>query len=295
MEQTMNSLQPVKLSLLLVMCCVMCCAPLLAILPSNQSGKRQPIIAVLSFPEAAQCVGTKTRSIEATVTLTNTSATDISLRRGMGQNISIIGLFGTRTLRPLLSSWMSSSDAPLAVPTEVTIHPGATFSYSLRINLDAELLKEPGFYRIEVDYSAFQKTQTAAGENVVTDISADTRGAILEVRECDESAGKRTIDGREAQDETMSCQVPLPHALQDVTFTVVYRFEEKNGRPANIKKVKNDFLPDDKFLACMSGWTVPPRSKGVARFSHTPTGGWSTTVLGEGTETVDPRQPATSM
>ena len=257
---------------------------------SGESGKDQSLIAALSVREEMQCVDTKYRDIEANVALTNTSPTDIVIKRGLGQNVTVLGLFGTRTLGPLLSSWMSASDqGPGSAATEVTVHPGETFAYRLQLRLNAEVLSQPGFYKIQVNYSAFR--QALAGTK---SIGGETNGAIIQVRECGESAALRQSSGNaESVDKgngtEMSCQIPVPRALKDVTFTVVYTFEEKGGNPANIRKVKNDFLPDAKFKACMSRWTVPSMSKGVATFSRKPTEGWSTSVSVEGSETVDPR------
>jgi len=32
---------------------------------------------------------------------------------------------------------------------------------------------------------------------------------------------------------------------------VVYRFETKGGKPADVRRVKNDFLKDGEFTACI--------------------------------------------
>src|SRR5215469_2938339 len=119
----MNFVKPAILVLLLAVCSVL----LLAGKPqSGESGsKAQPLIAALSLREATQCVDTKSRAIEANLAITNTSASDIVLRQGLGQNVTILGLFGTKKLSPLLQSWSSASDAGAgSTATEVTIHPG---------------------------------------------------------------------------------------------------------------------------------------------------------------------------
>jgi hypothetical protein len=88
-------------------------------------------------------------------------------------------------------------------------------------------------------------------------------------------------------DRINSCLVRVPRELQDAPFTVVYKFETKEGKPVNITRVKNDFLRDDEFTACISRWTVPSMSKGVATFAWNATDGWTMNVSGESTGTVD--------
>ncbi len=82
-------------------------------------------------------------------------------------------------------------------------------------------------------------------------------------------------------DRITRCQVRVPRQLQDAAFTVVYKFETKDGKPVNITRVKNDFLRDDEFTACISSWTVPSMPKGVATFAWTATDGWTMNVSGQ--------------
>ena len=72
----------------------------------------------------------------------------------------------------------------------------------------------------------------------------------------------------------------MPGDLQDATFAVVYKFETKAGKPVNITQVKNDFLEDNEFTACVSHWTVASMSKAVATFLWNPTDGWAMDVSG---------------
>lgn len=90
-------------------------------------------------------------------------------------------------------------------------------------------------------------------------------------------------------DRVTRCPIRVPRELQDATFTVVYKFETKDGKPVNITRVKNDFLKDDAFTACISHWMVASMSKGVATFAWNAAEGWTMNVSGESTDTVDPR------
>jgi hypothetical protein len=82
-------------------------------------------------------------------------------------------------------------------------------------------------------------------------------------------------------DRISSCRVRVPRNLQDATFAVVYKFETKDGKPVNITRVKNDFLRDDEFTACISRWKVPSMSKGVATFAWNAADGWMMDVSGK--------------
>jgi hypothetical protein len=79
-------------------------------------------------------------------------------------------------------------------------------------------------------------------------------------------------------DRITRCFVRVPRELQDATFTVVYTFETKSGRPEKIAKVKNDFLPGGEFTACISRWKIPSMSKGAATFSWSAAEGWTMVV-----------------
>jgi hypothetical protein len=79
-------------------------------------------------------------------------------------------------------------------------------------------------------------------------------------------------------DRITRCLVRVPQELQDSAFTVIYKFETKDGKPVNIIRVKNDVLKDDEFAACISRWTVPSLKVGYARFTWNPTDGWTLSV-----------------
>jgi hypothetical protein len=79
-------------------------------------------------------------------------------------------------------------------------------------------------------------------------------------------------------DRVTDCQIRVPRELQDAPFTVVYKFETKEGKPVNITRMKNDSLRDDEFTACISRWIVPSMPKGVATFVWNATDGWTMNV-----------------
>jgi hypothetical protein len=83
---------------------------------------------------------------------------------------------------------------------------------------------------------------------------------------------------RQDADRITRCQIRVPRELQDATFTVAYKFDTKDGKPLNITRVTNDFLPDQDFTACISRWTVPSISKGVATFAWNAADGWTMNV-----------------
>ena|ERR1700704_5550766 len=81
------------------------------------------------------------------------------------------------------------------------------------------------------------------------------------------------------------CRIAVPHNLEDATFILTYKFEvTTHGKPINVTKVKNAFLPDQPFSSCMAHWRLPSISgQGVAEFTRTPTEGWKEIhVFGEG-------------
>jgi hypothetical protein len=90
-------------------------------------------------------------------------------------------------------------------------------------------------------------------------------------------------------DRITSCQIRVPRELQDATFTIVYKFDTKDGRPVNITRVKNDFLQDDEFAACISRWKVPSMAKGVATFAWNAVQGWTMNVSAASTDGMDPK------
>jgi hypothetical protein len=164
--------------------------PVLGGSSSRQSAEEEKLIAALSVPEETQCVDTKAREIATNLAFTNNSATDIILRRGLGQNMTVLGLFGTKTLSPLLRSWSSEYDAgPRSQTTEVTIHPGTTIAYSMPLKLDADVLKQPGFYKIQVSYDAKTATQPNG-------LIGRSNWVIIQVRECEASITLNAGDGR---------------------------------------------------------------------------------------------------
>jgi hypothetical protein len=81
------------------------------------------------------------------------------------------------------------------------------------------------------------------------------------------------------------CKPPVPRPLQDARFTVIFRFEvDENGKPNKISKVENQLLPDEPFVACIEGWTLPSFSKKsvVAYFVRVPAeGGWTEMSIGD--------------
>jgi len=83
-------------------------------------------------------------------------------------------------------------------------------------------------------------------------------------------------EGSSTENIVKPCQIEVPHNLQDASFTLAYRFETtKQGKLINITRVRNDFLPDAPFHACMVQWKLPSVSgHGVAEFTRTPTEGW---------------------
>ena len=84
-------------------------------------------------------------------------------------------------------------------------------------------------------------------------------------------------EGSPKGNEVRLCKIEVPHNLQDASFTLAYRFETtRQGKLIHITKIRNDFLPDAPFHACMAQWRLPSVSgQGVAEFSRTPTEGWT--------------------
>jgi hypothetical protein len=85
-------------------------------------------------------------------------------------------------------------------------------------------------------------------------------------------------------DVVTPCEISMPREVREADFVVVYKFETKEGKPTNIKKVKNDFLKDDDFAACIAGWMLPSLTgHGLAEFSYKHAEGWTEiTVSGKG-------------
>jgi hypothetical protein len=83
-----------------------------------------------------------------------------------------------------------------------------------------------------------------------------------------------------AQDSTPErlapCKFPVTRQSQESTFTVVFTFEVKHGRPVAIRRVLNDFLPDADFESCISAWKLPALpGKVTAAFSYKTAEGWT--------------------
>jgi len=182
----MNFVKLATLTLVLATCHV---TPVSGSSQGSESGKDQALVAALSVREEAQCVDTEYKDIEASLAFTNVSAADIVIRRGDGQIVTVLGLFGTRTLRPLISSWMSMSDQ--GSKSDVTIHRGETFAYQFRLRLDAGVLSQPGFYKVQVNYSAFTQARPGTESNTARDIGGWTNWLIVQLRECDGSTAMR--------------------------------------------------------------------------------------------------------
>jgi len=81
---------------------------------------------------------------------------------------------------------------------------------------------------------------------------------------------------KSAKERVTLCHLPVTRESQEATFTVVYMFEVKGGRPVAIRKVENDLLPDAEFTSCISGWTLPGVAGSVtAEFSYKMAEGWT--------------------
>jgi hypothetical protein len=87
-----------------------------------------------------------------------------------------------------------------------------------------------------------------------------------------------SADRSSTKDVVILCPIPIPADLRDAQFVVTYRFETtKTGKPINIRKLKNEFLTDEPFVACISIWSLPSISgEGIAEFFSKPAeGGWT--------------------
>jgi hypothetical protein len=148
-----------------------------------QSSNSQELIAALSLPTETLCMGATSRDIDAAIAFTNRSGTDILLQTSGGRSLTVLGLFGTHTLKPLLSSWMSMSDqAAKGTSPDSVLHPGETINYPFHLRLSAELLAEPGFYKVQASYDALSSKSSSTGNPI--DLSGRTNWVILQVREC---------------------------------------------------------------------------------------------------------------
>ena len=152
---------------------------------SAESSKHKVLVAALSVPMETLCMDTKSKDIDdAAIAFTNQSEKDIRLKMGGGQNVTVLGLFGTRTLRPLLSSWMSMSDqSTKGAASDSILRPGETINYQVHFRLAPEVLGQPGFYKVQVSYDA--TSREALHAETLTDLSGRTNWVILQVHECD--------------------------------------------------------------------------------------------------------------
>lgn len=97
-------------------------------------------------------------------------------------------------------------------------------------------------------------------------------------------SGAFASSSKNAKDVVTPCEISMPPEAKEADFVVLYKFQTKDGKPVNITKVKNDFLKDDDFTACISRWTLPSLTgQGVAEFSYKHAEGWTEiTVSGKG-------------
>jgi hypothetical protein len=89
-------------------------------------------------------------------------------------------------------------------------------------------------------------------------------------------------EAHRATDLVTPCDVPVSRDLQEASFVVTYRFDvNTDGKPINVNKVKNDYLPDQPFASCISTWDLPSLSgEGTATFFRKPAqGGWTEVVV----------------
>ena len=171
----MYLLKAAKLVLLLVLC--------FSTLPVQGEVMRdRPLIAELSVSTETFCSGAETRNPAATISFTNRSERNILLKMSGGQNVTEMGIFSTRTLRPLLFSWMSMSDQVAnGSSADLVLRPGETINYELRFKLTREVLTEPGFYKLQVSYNA---ASLAATRTPLDDLSGKTNWVIVQVDKC---------------------------------------------------------------------------------------------------------------
>lgn len=163
----------------LLLVVVSTCMPLIG---NSGNSTAEPLLSVLSLPNETVCTGTKTREISATISFTNRSRKDILLKMAEGRNVTVLGLFGTRTLKPLLSSWMSMSDQGAKPTAESVLHPGETTWRRVRFRLAPDLLSQPGFYKVQFSYVAVVR---AAKPTSATPFDAKTNWVIFQVRACE--------------------------------------------------------------------------------------------------------------
>src|SRR5688500_2510856 len=87
---------------------------------------------------------------------------------------------------------------------------------------------------------------------------------------------------RVTADVVVPCDIPVSRNLQDAAFVVAYSFDvSPDGKTMNIKRVKNDYLPDEPFASCIATWKLRSLSGGgSATFFRKPAeGGWTEVVV----------------
>ena len=155
----------------------------LSLLASAETPKDRSLTAILSVPTETLCIGTESRDVSATISFTNRSEKNVLLKMSGGRNVTVLGLFGTRTLKPLLSSSMSMSDQGTnGTSSDPVLRPGENINYELRFKLSSEVLTEPGFYKVQVSYDA--ASLEASHPSPSSDLSGKTNWVILQVHEC---------------------------------------------------------------------------------------------------------------
>ena len=150
---------------------------------ATESQERGRLIALLSLPLETVCAGTQNQPMDAAITFTNQSEQDVEVAMEKGIGVTVMGLFGTRTLRPLLWGGGSNSEwAPRTVSAHFLMHPKETILYRLQLRLDENVFSEPGFYKVQVGFDASGHA-TSPGR-VVTDFGGITNWVVFESREC---------------------------------------------------------------------------------------------------------------
>jgi hypothetical protein len=94
--------------------------------------------------------------------------------------------------------------------------------------------------------------------------------------------------------ELCDFKVPDSIANANASFSVVYSIEiDPSGKVVKVTKVKNEFLSDAPFVACLRTWQLPPEYGTVSViFNWTHGKGWTQMSLtGKGVERVLKFQP----
>jgi hypothetical protein len=151
-----------------------------------ESSNQKPLVALLVMPSEVQCVATDQGDIVATMSVTNRSERTVLLRVSGGRNVTIQGIFGTRTLKPIISSWMSTADqSEEGQASHIKLHRGETLNREIALKLPAEVLAQPGFYKIQVSFEFVNHGPSSKASPV--DGHGRTNWGIFQIRECAES------------------------------------------------------------------------------------------------------------